>query len=347
MKALITGITGQDGSYLSEFLLEKGYEVHGVVRRSSSFNTSRIEHLYKDSHLPEIKLYLHYGDLSDGTGLRRLIEKVCPDEVYNLAAQSHVRVSFDQPEYTADVDALGTLRLLEAIRDYRDRTNHDVKFYQASSSEMFGATLPPQSESTPFHPRSPYAVAKVYSYWQTINHREAYGMFNCNGILFNHESPRRGETFVTRKITRAAARISLGLQKKLYLGNLEAKRDWGFAGDYVQAMWKMLQVDQADDYVIATGEAYSVRDFADRSFQELDLDYRDFVEIDPRYFRPTEVDFLLGDPNKAKVNLDWTPTTSFSQLVKMMVANDIELARQERTLRDAGHSVISSGGMSD
>lgn len=342
-KAFITGITGQDGSYLSELLLEKGYEVHGVIRRASSFNTERIDHLYNDLHTPDTRLFLHYGDLSDATGLRRLLEKVKPDEVYNLGAQSHVRVSFDAPEYTADVGAIGVLRLLEAIRDYRERTGHDLRFYQASSSEMFGAASPPQSETTAFHPRSPYAVAKVYAYWQTINHRESYGIFACNGILFNHESPRRGETFVTRKITRAAARISLGLQKKLYLGNLEAKRDWGFAGDYVEAMWKMLQVDQPDDYVIATGEAYSVREFAERSFSYFGLDYKEYVEIDPRYFRPAEVDYLLGDPTKAKDKLDWIPKTSFEQLVSMMVANDLELAKREQTLRDAGHVIATAG----
>lgn len=343
MKALITGITGQDGSYLSEFLLAKGYEVHGIVRRSSSFNTERIDHLYKDPHLPETKLFLHYGDLADGTGLRRLLEQVCPDEVYNLGAQSHVRVSFDQPEYTADVDAIGTLRLLEAIRDYSNRTGHKVKFYQASSSEMFGAASPPQSEQTVFHPRSPYAVAKVYSYWQTINHRESYNIFACNGILFNHESPRRGETFVTRKITRAATRISLGLQKKLYLGNLEAKRDWGFAGDYVEAMWKMLQMPEPDDYVIATGEAYSVREFAEKTFAQLGLDAAAYIEIDPRYFRPAEVDYLLGDPSKANQKLGWQPKVTFDELVSMMVQSDLELAKQELTLLEAGHRVALSG----
>lgn len=342
-KALITGITGQDGSYLCEFLLARDYEVHGIVRRSSSFNTDRINHLYNDTHLPNTRLFLHYGDLSDGTGLRRLLEKVCPDEVYNLGAQSHVRVSFDQPEYTADVDAIGTLRLLEAIRDYSDRTDHQVKFYQASSSEMFGAAPPPQAENTPFHPRSPYAVAKVYSYWQTINHRESYNMFACNGILFNHESPRRGETFVTRKITRAATRISLGLQKKLYLGNLEAKRDWGFAGDYVEAMWSMLQAEEPKDFVIATGEAYSVREFADRAFAKLGLDANEYIEIDARYFRPAEVDYLLGDPSKAMSELGWKPKVSFDQLVTMMVESDLELARREKTLLEAGHTVALPG----
>ncbi len=338
-KALVTGITGQDGSYLAELLLKKGYEVHGIVRRSSSFNTERIDHLYRDPHDPETKLFLHYGDLADGTGMRRLLEKVTPDEVYNLGAQSHVRVSYDEPEFTADVTGLGTLRLLEAIRDYRERTSHDVRFYQASSSEMFGAAPPPQAENTPFHPRSPYAVAKVYSYWQTINHRESYGIFASNGILFNHESPRRGETFVTRKITRGATRIKLGLQKKLFLGNLDAKRDWGFAGDYVEAMWLMLQADKPDDFVVATGEAYSVREFCEKTFSQLGLDWKEFVEFDPRYLRPAEVDYLLGDPTKANQTLGWKPRVSFDELVKMMVDHDLEMAQREVTLRDAGHAV--------
>lgn len=338
-KALLTGISGQDGSYLAELLIQKGYQVHGIIRRSSSFNTDRIDHLYKDPHDPSSKMFLHYGDLADGTGLRRLVEKVCPDEVYNLGAQSHVRVSFDQPEYTADVDAVGTLRLLEAIRDYRDRTRHEVRFYQASSSEMFGAAKPPQREDTPFHPRSPYAVAKVYAYWQTINHRESYGMFASNGILFNHESPRRGETFVTRKITRAAARIKLGLQQKLFLGNLEAKRDWGFAGDYVEAMWRMLQADKPDDYVVATGKAYSVREFCEAAFSRLQLDYTKFVETDPRYLRPAEVDHLLGDPAKITKALGWKPQVSFDKLVDMMVEHDLKLARGEKALIDGGHAV--------
>ncbi len=338
-KALVTGITGQDGSYLAELLLKKGYEVHGIVRRSSSFNTERIDHLYRDPHDAETKLFLHYGDLADGTGMRRLLEKVTPDEVYNLGAQSHVRVSYDEPEFTADVTGLGTLRLLEAIRDYRERTSHDVRFYQASSSEMFGAAPPPQAENTPFHPRSPYAVAKVYSYWQTINHRESYGIFASNGILFNHESPRRGETFVTRKITRGATRIKLGLQKKLFLGNLDAKRDWGFAGDYVEAMWLMLQADQPDDFVVATGEAYSVREFCEKTFSQLGLDWKEFVEFDPRYLRPAEVDYLLGDPTKANQTLGWKPRVSFDELVKMMVDHDLEMAQREVTLRDAGHAV--------
>ena len=338
-KALITGITGQDGSYLAELLLKKGYEVHGIVRRSSSFNTERIDHLYNDPHDPETRLFLHYGDLADGSGMRRLLEKVQPGEVYNLGAQSHVRVSYDEPEFTADVTGLGTLRLLEAIRDYRERTGHDVRFYQASSSEMFGAAPPPQAENTPFHPRSPYAVAKVYSYWQTINHRESYGMFTSNGILFNHESPRRGETFVTRKITRGATRIKLGLQKKLFLGNLDAKRDWGFAGDYVEAMWLMLQADAPDDFVVATGEAYSVREFCEKTFSQLNLDWKEFVEFDPRYLRPAEVDYLLGDPSKANQTLGWKPRVSFDELVKMMVDHDLEMAKREVTLREAGHAI--------
>lgn len=337
-KALITGVTGQDGSYLSELLLGKGYEVHGIVRRSSTFNTDRIDHLYQDPHKPGTRLFLHYGDLSDGTGLRRIVEKVQPDEIYNLGAQSHVKVSFDQPEYTADVDAVGTLRLLEAIRDYRDRTGHKVRFYQACSSEMFGKVVEtPQKETTPFYPRSPYGVAKVFGYWQTVNHREAYDLFAVNGILFNHESPRRGETFVTRKITRAATRIKLGLQEKLYLGNLDAKRDWGFAGDYVEAMWLMLQQDKPDDFVIATGKTYSVKEFVEKVFYRLELDWLKHVEIDPHYFRPTEVDLLLGDPSKAKKILKWEPKVDIDGLVEMMVEHDLELASQEKTLKDAGH----------
>jgi len=337
-KALITGITGQDGSYLAELLLGKGYEVHGMVRRSSSFNTSRIDHLYQDPHRPGTKLFLHYGDLADGTGLRRLMEKIQPDEVYNLGAQSHVKVSFDQPEYTADVVALGTLRLLEAVRDYKDRTGHDVRFYEACSSEMFGKVVEtPQKETTPFYPRSPYGVAKVFGYWQTVNYREAYNLFAVNGILFNHESPRRGETFVTRKITRAATKIKLGLQDKLYLGNLASKRDWGFAGDYVEAMWLMLQQDKPDDYVIATGKTHSVMEFVEKVFARLELDWQKYVEIDPRYFRPTEVDLLLGDPSKAKKMLHWEPKVDLDGLVEMMVEHDLELARQEKTLKDAGH----------
>lgn len=342
-KALITGITGQDGSYLAELLLDKEYQVHGIVRRASSFNTERIDHLYKDSHDEDARMFLHYGDLADSSNIRVLIEKIQPDEVYNLGAQSHVKVSFDQAEYTADVTGLGTLRLLEAIRDYRDRTGHAVRYYQASSSEMFGAAKPPQGLHTPFHPRSPYAVAKVYSYWQTVNHREAYDMYACNGILFNHESPRRGETFVTRKITRAVGRIKLGLQHKLYLGNLEAKRDWGHARDYVEAMYLMMQQDAPRDYCIATGEAYSVREFAERAFALADLDYQDYVEVDSRYFRPAEVDFLLGDATETRVALGWNPRTSFQELVREMVEHDLDLARQELTLREAGHDVALRG----
>jgi len=345
-RALITGVTGQDGSYLTEFLLGSGYEVHGIIRRASTFNTDRIDHLYEDPHEESARLFLHYGDLSDGPGLRRILEATTPDEVYNLAAQSHVAVSFEQAEYTADVDGLGTLRLLEAIRDYQQRTSHQVRFYQAGTSEMFGASAPPQSEATPFYPRSPYAVAKLYSFWQTVNYREAYDLFCANGILFNHESERRGETFVTRKITRAATRIKLGLQEKVYLGNLAAKRDWGHAEDYVEAMWLMLQHDRPDDYVVATGKSYSVQEFAERVFDRLELDWNHHVEIDPRYFRPTEVDSLLGDPTKAAEELGWKPKIDLDGLVQRMVGHDLELARQERTLRDAGHSPITRGGSS-
>ena len=303
-KALITGVTGQDGSYLAEFLLSKGYDVHGIIRRSSSFNTGRIDIIYQDPHQEGARFFLHYGDLCDGTVLRRILERVRPDEVYNLGAQSHVKVSFDEPEYTVDVIAMGTLRVLEAIRDFRERTGKDVRLYQAGSSEMFGKVAEiPQSETTPFYPRSPYAAAKVYAHWQTVNYREAYNLFACNGILFNHESPRRGETFVTRKITRAATRIKLGLQGKLYLGNLEARRDWGFAGDYVESMWLMLQQDEPDDYVIATGKNYSVREFLTTVFSRLDLDWEKYVETDPRYLRPAEVDELLGNPEKAMKKL--------------------------------------------
>jgi len=332
-KTLITGITGQDGSYLAEFLLNKGYEVHGLIRRSSTFNTGRIDHLYKDMHDPEARMYLHYGDLSVSAHLTNLLSDIKPDEIYHLGAQSHVRVSFDTPEYTGDITGLGTIRLLEAIR----KTGIRTRFYQASSSEMFGAAPPPQSELTPFQPRSPYAAAKVYSYYVVKNYREAYNIFACNGILFNHESPRRGETFVTRKITRAAARIKLGLQKKLYLGNLDAKRDWGFAGDYVEVMWMMLQQDKPDDFAIATGETHSVREFVERVFEKLDLDYRRYVEIDERYFRPTEVDVLLGDSTKAQETLGWKPKTNFDQLINMMVKTDLELAEKEKVLHDAGY----------
>jgi GDPmannose 4,6-dehydratase len=330
-KALITGITGQDGSYLAEFLLAKGYEVHGLIRRSSSFNTGRIEHLYRDPHHPETRLFLHYGDLVDGAGLRDVLERIRPQEVYNLGAQSHVRVSFDQPIYTVNSDALGTIQLLEAIRGVDDK----IRFYQASSSEMYGKVVEkPQTERTPFHPRSPYACAKVYSYWQTINYRESYGMYACNGILFNHESPRRGETFVTRKITRAATRIKLGLQDKLYLGNLDASRDWGFAGDYVEAMWLMLQQPTAEDFVIATGETRTVREFLGEVFGHLGMKWQDHVEIDPRYFRPAEVDFLLGDYTKAKQKLGWTPKVTFKELAKMMTDADLHLARQELAIKN-------------
>ena len=345
-KALITGITGQDGSYLTEFLLAKGYEVHGMRRRASAFNTDRIDHLYRDFHEPGTRLFLHYGDLSDGTGIRRILERIQPDEVYNLAAQSHVMVSFEQPEYTADVVATGTLRLLEAIRDYVATSGKHVRVYQAGSSEMFGAAPPPQSEQTPFHPRSPYGVAKAAAHWYAVNYREAYGMFVCNGILFNHESPRRGENFVTRKITRAGGRIKLGLLQKLFLGNLEARRDWGYAGDYVEAMWLLLQQPAPDDYVIATGESRPVREFLEEAFGCLDLDWRRHVEIDPRYYRPVEPDHLLGDARKARRQLGWQPKVTFTELVKMMVDHDLELARQESTLHDAGHVVVRRGAAS-
>lgn len=329
-KALLTGITGQDGSYLAELLLEKQYEVWGVIRRSSSFHTGRIDHLYKDPH-ENPRLRLVYGDLTDGSNLSTIVNEIKPDEVYNLGAQSHVRVSFDTPIYTANTDALGTLRLLEAVRSCSKK----AKFYQASSSEMYGkAAEIPQTEKTPFHPRSPYACAKAYSFWQTVSYREAYGMFACNGILFNHESPRRGETFVTRKITRAATRIKAGLQDKLYLGNLDAKRDWGFAGDYVEAMWLMLQQDKPDDYVIATGESHSVREFLDQVFGHLDLDWHDYVEIDPRYFRPSEVDHLEGDASKARRVLKWKPKVTFEELVRMMVDADMRLAEREKILNE-------------
>ena len=329
-RALVTGVTGQDGSYLAELLYSKGYEVHGLRRRSSTFGTERIEHLIFGE---EPKLQLHYGDLSDGNGLMRLIRELEPDEVYNLAAQSHVRVSFDQPTYTADTTAVGTLRLLEAIRDVQDDTGKQIRFYQASSSEMFGKVVEtPQKETTPFYPRSPYGVAKVYSHWITINYRESYNLHASCGILFNHESPRRGETFVTRKITRGATRIKLGLQDKLFLGNLDAKRDWGFAGDYVEAMWRMLQQDKPDDYVVATNELYSVRDFCEKTFSKLDLDYQKYVEIDPRFYRPAEVELLLGDATKARTQLSWKPQTSFDQLVDMMCENDLAIAKRELLL---------------
>jgi len=324
-RALITGITGQDGSYLSEFLLSQGYEVHGIIRRTSTFNTDRIDHMYEDPHKDGVRLLLHYGDLTDGTTLRRILEEVQPTEIYNLGAQSHVRVSFDSPEYTVDAVGMGVLRLLEAIRDYQHRTGIQVRFYQAGSSEMFGLVQAvPQSETTPFYPRSPYACAKVYAHWQTINYRESYNLFACNGILFNHESPRRGETFVTRKITMAVARIVAGKQNKIYMGNLDAKRDWGYAKDYVRAMWLMLQQESADDYVIATGETHSVREFLELAFSYVNLNWQDYVEFDERYLRPAEVDLLIGDATKARENLGWTPSVSFEELVALMVEADLQ-----------------------
>src|SRR5215470_12610398 len=336
-KALITGITGQDGSYLAELLLAKGYEVHGIIRRASTFNTERIDHLYQDPHINGVRLFLHFGDIADSTNLIKLLYRVQPEEIYHLAAQSHVRVSFDIPEYTGDVTGLGTVRILEAIRE----TGLKAKFYQASSSEMFGSALEiPQRETTPFHPRSPYGAAKVYAYWVTVNYRESYGLFACNGILFNHESPRRGETFVTRKITRAAAHIKVGLQDKLYLGNLEAKRDWGYAKEYVEAMWLMLQQSEANDYIIATGESHSVKEFLAEAFSYVGLNWQEHVEIDPRYYRPAEVDVLLGDPSKAKRKLRWKPKTGFKELVRLMVAADVELAEKQACLNDHGWSKI-------
>ena len=334
-RALITGITGQDGSFLTELLLDKDYEVYGIIRRSSSFNTDRIDHLYQDPHEKGTRLRLVYGDLNDSSSLNTILRQIQPDEIYNLGAQSHVRVSFDVPEYTAEVTGLGTVRILEAIREAGIRP----KFYQASSSELFGKVLEtPQTETTPFYPRSPYGCAKAYAYYITVNYRESYDMFACNGILFNHESHRRGETFVSRKITRAATRIKLGTQDKLYLGNLEAQRDWGYAGDYVEAMWLMLQADEADDYVIATGETHSVRDFLDEAFGLLDLDWKEYVEKDPRYYRPTEVDLLLGDATKARKMLGWEPKVSFKELVNLMVEHDLELARQELAARETAGS---------
>jgi len=323
-RALITGVTGQDGSYLSELLLEKGYEVHGIIRRTSTFNTDRIDHIYVDPHSTDAKLFLHYGDLTDGTTLRRILEHVKPVEIYNLGAQSHVRVSFDSPEYTVDAVGMGALRILEAVRDYQQRTGIEVRYYQAGSSEMYGKVQEiPQKESTPFYPRSPYACAKVYAHWQTINYRESFDLFATNGILFNHESPRRGETFVTRKITMAIARIVAQKQKKLYLGNLDAKRDWGYAKDYVRAMWLMLQQDLADDYVVATGETYSVKEFLDVAFKYVNLDWHDYVEFDERYLRPAEVELLIGDPTKAKTKLGWSPSVTFEELVHLMVEADL------------------------
>jgi GDPmannose 4,6-dehydratase len=342
-RALITGITGQDGSYLTEFLLRKGYEVHGVMRRASLFNTDRIDHLYHDPHIGGTPLTLHYGDLSDGTGLRRVLETVDPDEVYNLGAQSHVKVSFDIPEYTAEVVAVGALRLIEAVRDHILHGGRPVRYYQAGSSEMFGAAPPPQSERTPFYPRSPYGVSKVAAHWFAVNYREAYGLFICNGILFNHESPRRGETFVTRKVTRAVGRISQGLQDKLYLGNLEAQRDWGFTGDFVEAMQLMLQQEKPDDYVIATGDAHSVREFVELAFASAGLDWRRHVEVDRRYFRPTEVDVLRGDAAKARRILGWEPRVTFAELVEMMVRHDVDLARREQAVNQAGFADPARG----
>ncbi|GAM08250.1 GDP-mannose 4,6 dehydratase [Geobacter sp. OR-1] len=343
-KALITGITGQDGSYLAELLLQKGYEVHGIIRRSSSFNTGRIDSIYRDPHETGVRLFLHYGDLNDASSINKVLRDVRPDEIYNLGAQSHVRVSFDVPEYTGEIDALGAVRILEGIRE----TGLNTKFYQASSSELYGKVVEtPQKETTPFYPRSPYACAKAYSFYITVNYRESYGLFACNGILFNHESPRRGETFVTRKITRAAGRIKVGLQDRLYLGNLDAKRDWGFAGDYVEAMWLMLQQSEPDDYVVATGETWSVREFAERVFSRLDMPIawqgsgvaekgidsktgKVLIEIDPKYFRPAEVDLLLGDATKARTKLGWQPKTGFDALVEMMVAADLALAERDK-----------------
>ena len=319
-RALITGITGQDGSYLAELLLSKGYEVHGLIRRASTFNTHRIDHLYVDPHDPEAKLFLHYGDLSDGARLVTLLSEIRPHEVYNLAAQSHVRVSFDEPEHTADTTGTGTIRLLEAVR----LAGIETRFYQASSSELYGATPPPQSEKTPFYPRSPYAAAKLYSYWITKNYREAYDLFAVNGILFNHESPRRGETFVTRKITRAVARIKAGIEKEVYLGNLESIRDWGYAAEYVEGMWRMLQADSPDDYVLATGVGYTIKDFLEASFGHVDLDWREFVKFDERYLRPTEVDALIGDASKAEEKLGWKPRIDGLQLARLMVDADVE-----------------------
>jgi GDPmannose 4,6-dehydratase len=322
--ALVTGITGQDGSYLAEFLLKKGYEVHGLIRRSSSFNTGRIDHIFEDPHTPNAHLTLHYGDLSDAENIRKLIYRIGPDEIYNIGAQSHVRISFDIPEYTANITGLGVLRVLEAIKDYQEHTGKKIKFYQASSSEMFGSALPPQSETTPFHPRSPYGVAKVFAYHATVNYRESYGLFAVNGILFNHESERRGETFVTRKITRGIARIKAGLDTKLYLGNLDARRDWGYAPEYVEAMWLMLQQKEPQDFVIGTGQTHSVREFVEEAFGHAGLDWKKYVEIDPRYYRPAEVDVLIADTRKAKRVLGWKAKTTFSELVRIMLTHDMK-----------------------
>jgi GDPmannose 4,6-dehydratase len=344
-RALITGITGQDGSYLTELLLSKGYEVHGIIRRASTFNTDRLDHIYRDPHDPNARMFLHYGDLTDAGVLSNLMREIKPHEVYNLGAQSHVKVSFDMPIYTCDAVAMGTINLLEAVRDYREITGNDIRYYQASSSEMFGKVQEvPQKETTPFYPRSPYGCAKVFAHWATINYRESYDLHASCGILFNHESPRRGETFVTRKITRAVGRIKLGLQKKLYLGNLDAKRDWGYAGDFVEAMWLMLQQQTPDDYVVSTGKMIAVREFCELAFGHVGLDYNDYVEIDPKYFRPAEVDQLLGDCTKAKQQLGWEPKTTVEELAKMMVDHDLELARREKTLRDAGHELPAQVG---
>jgi len=342
-RALITGITGQDGSYLARFLLDKGYDVHGIVRRASLFNTDRIDELYHDPHVEGVKLTLHYGDLADGSSLRHVLDKVAPGEVYNLGAQSHVKVSFDIPEYTADVDAVGTLRLLESLRDHVRERGQQVRYYQAGSSEMFGASPPPQNELTPFYPRSPYAISKVAAHWFAVNYREAYGLFICNGILFNHESPERGETFVTRKVTRAVGRIKEGLQHKLFLGNLKAKRDWGFAGDYVEAMWLMLQQSEPDDYVVATGDSHTVHELVELAFAEVGLDWQQYVEVDTRYLRPTEVDALQGDASKARQRLGWQPRIGFKELIKMMVKHDLELAKREAILRSAGYDGPARG----
>ncbi|MBS0190746.1 MAG: GDP-mannose 4,6-dehydratase [Phycisphaerales bacterium] len=344
-RALITGITGQDGSYLAEFLLGKGYEVHGIIRRSSSFNTGRIDGIYQDPHAKNGKLKLHYGDLCDANNLSKLMREVRPHEVYNLGAQSHVRVSFDMPIYTAETVAMGALKLLEAVRDFQQESGQQVRYYQASSSEQFGKVVEtPQKETTPFYPRSPYACAKMMAHWATVNYRESYGLHASCGILFNHESPRRGETFVTRKITRAVGRIKLGLQDKIFLGNLDSKRDWGFAGDYVKMMWMMLQQEKPDDYVVATGKTIAVKEFCELAFSHVGLDYKDFVAFDPRYLRPAEVDLLLGDPSKAKAKLGWVPQTTVEQLAGMMVDNDLELAKREKTLRDAGHAMPEYAG---
>ena len=342
-KAIISGITGQDGSYLADLLIEKGYEVHGIIRRVSTFNLGRIGRVFIDPDISSGSVTLHYGDLCDCSCLHRILAAVQPDEFYNLAAQSHVRVSFDQAEYTADVVATGTLRVLEALREYQSQSGKCVRLYQAGSSEMFGSAPPPQNEATPFHPRSPYAVSKVAAHWYTINYREAYGLFASNGILFNHESPRRGENFVTRKITRGLARIKLGLQDELLLGNLDAKRDWGYAGDYVEAMWRMLQAPAPGDYVVATGEAHSVREFLDATAEFLGIDWHSYVRVDPRYLRPSEVDYLRGDASKMERDFGWRPKTTFPELVRLMAEHDLDRAQQERLLRDAGHGPASFG----